>query len=85
MKKTIYMLPALALLMFAACSSEDAVTKDNTAQLNETPENAIGFNAYLSRTTTRAGWAGGLTTSTGDRNLQTEGFGVFAYYADGDL
>lgn len=83
MKKTIFMLPALALMLFAACSSEDAVTKDNTAQLNETPENAIGFDAYLNRTTTRAGKVGVLDNS----KLQAAdaGFGVFAYYADGDL
>lgn len=85
MKKTIYMLPALALLMLASCSGDDAITKDDTAQLNETPENAIGFDAYMNRATTRAGWAGGLTTSTGEHNLGTEGFGVFAYYANGDL
>ena len=90
MKKTICMLPALALLMFAACSSEDAVTKDNTAQLNETSENAIGFDAYLNRTTTRAGKPGILTTSnTTSPNISLQasdvGFGVFGYYANGDL
>ena len=88
MKKTIFMLPALALMLFAACSSEDAVTKDNTAQLNETPENAIGFNAYLKRTVTRAGAPGILVTSgatTGQVNLRDQGFGVFGYYANGDL
>lgn len=87
MKKTIFMLPALALMLFAACSSEDAVTKDNTAQLNELPENAIGFDAYLTRTTTRAGMPGILTTDGANStvSLKDKGFGVFGYYANGDL
>lgn len=81
MKKTIYMLPALALLMLASCSGDDAITKDDTAQLNETPENAIGFDAYMQRSTTRAGYKGSLDNGT----LPTPGFGVFGYYANGDL
>ena len=90
MRKTIFMLPALALMLFAACSSEDAVTTESKAQLNETPDNAIGFGAYINRTTTRAGKPGTLKTSganpaNNEINLQDVGFGVFAYYGDGDV
>ena len=81
MKKTIYILPALALMLFAACSSEDAVTTETKAQLNETPDNAIGFGAYLNRSVTRAGIGEDLDNT----KLGTNGFGVFAYYGDGDL
>ena len=89
MKKIIYMLPAFALMLFAACSSEDAVTTESKAQLNETPDNAIGFGAYINRTTTRAGAPGILTTNGTTPNVSLQnpdvGFGVFGYYADGDL
>lgn len=81
-KFTLFMLPAVALFLFVACSGENDLTAETpTAQQKETPSNAIGFDAYLNRTTTRAGWAGNL--ETGD--LQGSGFGVFAYYGDGDL
>lgn len=81
-KFTLFMLPAVALFLFVACSGENDLTAETpTAQQKETPSNAIGFDAYLNRTTTRAGWAGELNLT----NLQSTGFGVFAYYGDGDL
>lgn len=81
-KTLLFMLPAVALFLFVACSGENDLTAETpTAQQKETPSNAIGFDAYLNRTTTRAGWAGELNLT----NLQSTGFGVFAYYGDGDL
>lgn len=81
-KTLLFMLPAVALFLFVACSGENDLTAETpTAQQKETPSNAIGFDAYLNRTTTRAGWAGELNLT----NLRSTGFGVFAYYGDGDL
>ena len=80
--KKIYLFAALAA-MLAACSEND-LTKDTAVQQNA-EEGAVQFGAYVNRGTTRAGWAGTLTTSTGANNLQTEGFGVFGYYTNDEL
>ena len=77
--KKIYLFAALAT-MLAACSEND-LTKDTAVQQNA-EEGAVQFGAYVNRSTTRAGWAGTLTTSTGTNNLQTEGFGVFGFYTN---
>ena len=77
-------------MMFAACSNEvnqpkepaPQAVKGNTAVATQQP---VSFDAYINRATTRAGMTGALTTSTGTQNLQTEGFGVIAYYTDDDL
>jgi hypothetical protein len=68
--------------MLAACSENDLTQSSQTQENNE---QAVLFGAYVNRGTTRAGWAGTLTTSTGTKNLQTEGFGVFGYYTNDEL
>ena len=83
MKQKLFVLPVLAVL-FAACTSDELVVDEIQVQQTE-EDGIIAFDAYLTRTVTRAGYAGGLTTSEGTKNLRTEGFGVFAYYTDGSL
>lgn len=86
MKKKFLILPVLAAL-FAACTSDELVVVDNQTQQTE-EDGAIAFDAYLTRSVTRAGAPGILTTSNSTApnvSLQAKGFGVFAYYADGDL
>lgn len=81
MKKSFLILAAAAG-MFAACTNEDAVLDQPVAQQGQTP---VTFGAYVPRTTTRAGFAGEVTTDglkTTDGDLKTAGFGVFAYYTD---
>ena len=74
--KKIYLLAAAAAL-FAACSS-DKVSLD-TPQQPQLDNNAVGFDAYLQRTTTRAGYS---EKDMELADLQSEGFGVHAYYTD---
>lgn len=77
--KPYYCFAVAAMTMAAACSDvEDSMgSKDVDAQVQ--PQ-AIGFDAYVKRGTTRAGFQGELTSTT----IQgaTAGFGVMAYYTD---
>ncbi len=80
-KKTIFLATA-GMLALAACSKTGNLPDEPNVQ----PAEEVSFGAYLSRGTTKAGLAGTeLTTSGGTDNLQTEGFGVFGYYTDGEL
>lgn len=80
---------AAAALMFAACSSNDKL-EDATVQQQNLPDGAVGFDAYIQRGVTRAGWVGTVTggnTGLGERTddetkLGSHGFGVFGYYTD---
>ena len=74
--KKIYLLAASALLMLAACSSED-VAPSGVANTNSNAPMAVGFDTYTA-STTRSGEKDVMTTST----LQTTGFGVFAQQAE---
>lgn len=81
MKKKLLILPILAALL-VACTGDELVVIENSGQ--ETKEDgAIAFDAYLNRTVTRAGLVGGIELP----ELQSAGggFGVFAYYTDGDI
>ncbi len=80
-KKTIFLATA-GMLALAACSKTGNPNDEPMVQSAE----EVSFGAYLSRSTTKAGLAGTeLTSSDGTSNLQTEGFGVFGYYTDGEL
>jgi len=67
------MLVAALVLAVAACSGGDE-TATTGSDLQ-----AVGFGAYVNRTTTRGGATGTLDLDA----LKTEGFGVFAYYTNG--
>jgi hypothetical protein len=83
--KKLYLFAALAA-MLAACSENDLTAEKQVVQQNA-EENAVLFDAYVNRATTRAGVPGEVTT-TGlkqtDAALRTAGFGVFGYYTDGE-
>lgn len=66
-----------ATALLAACSSVDE-TDTPLADSQKTEPTAINFNAYVNRSTTRGGEKGTLDATA----LQTNGFGVFAYYTD---
>ena len=76
--KKIYLFAAAAA-MLTACSSEELANQEVAQQSAEAP---VAFSIYTPRTVTRAGEAGELTTKhVGHKDLS--GFGVFAYYTNG--
>jgi len=83
MKKSYLFIAAAAL--FAACSSDSLTVEKDSPQNPAAAEQAVNFDAYTSRGTTRAG---GLTPLGSTDDLKglgtTGGFGVFAYYTDGE-
>lgn len=92
MNKTIHyrhlLLFAAAMALgtsFTACSSDDAAAEGNTPTVAADID-AVSFDAYTQRATTRAGHTGAATTAelknTDDGHLGKAGFGVFAYYTD---
>ena len=86
MNKLLFVVVAMLL---ASCSEEvDSLNGGGTDTSGKTEVSVptpLSFSAYVNRAITRAGYKGELTTSTGTRNLQTEGFGVFGYYTDDKL
>jgi hypothetical protein len=72
--KKFYLIAASAAMLFAACSSDDATTSAPVAQ--NAPE-AVAFDTYVPNAT-RSGQTDVMTTT----QLQTVGFGVFAYQTD---
>ena len=83
-----YLLTALLAAMLVGCAgSDDGPTGPVTSGTSGTTADGrapVGFAAYLSRSVTRAG-VGGILTSDGTGStvsLQEQGFGVFAYYTD---
>ncbi len=87
MKKSYLILAAAALTLgLASCSNDESLAEAPKAVETSVDDGAIGFDAYVNRSTTRAGATGELTTSTASSpqiSLQAEGFGVFGYYGDG--
>lgn len=63
--------------MFAACSSDELAVNDQPQAQAE--DGVVSFDAYMQRTTTRAGLAENDIVIS---NLATGGFGVFGYYTD---
>ena len=88
--KKLYLFAALAA-MLAACSENDLTAEKQVVQQNA-EEGAVDFDVYVSRGTTRAGFDGALVTETTDGHnvglkaigASNGGFGVFAYYTDGE-
>ena len=85
MKK--YFILAAAALAFAACTNDEILPQAEVQQTVD--DGSIQFDAYLNRGTTRAGAPGTLTTAgtssnTKNVSLQTAGFGVLAYYNNGE-
>ena len=83
-----YLSTALLAAMLAGCAgSDDGLSGQSRSQPSGSGDGrtAVDFQAYLSRSTTRAG-AGGILTpdnaDAGNVSLQAQGFGVFAYYTD---
>ena len=82
--KKVFLFAACATMMFAACSSDDSLSADQS-QVAKLEKNAVGFDVYTQRSTTRAGWAGSVRTAdlkSTSTDLGKAGFGVFAFYTD---
>lgn len=78
MNKKVYLFAAVAAL-FAACSNNDGAESAEKAQAQQNAQQiAVGFDAYQGRALTRAGATALLDLTS----LQTNGFGVFAYYTN---
>ena len=78
MKNQIQLLAvAAAAAMFTACSNDDLLVPQNVEQA-QVQAGSVGFDAYLQRTKTRAGYIGEIQLD----QLKETGFGVFAYYTD---
>lgn len=87
MKKS-YLVMAAAAALFAACSSNDLVEEKAPQTTQPTAEEqAVGFDVYVNRGTTRAGANGPLSTTSIQQTSpatdhNTAGFGVFGYYCN---
>ena len=83
MKQKKYFILAAAALLMAACSENDIAEKQSPQVTAE--DGAVVFDVYTSRSTTRAGVPGEITTNglkTPGSELGDAGFGVFAYYTN---
>jgi hypothetical protein len=78
--KKLYLFAALAT-MLAACSENDLTAEKQVVQQNA-EEGAVEFSAYVNRGTTRAGKNGVIDNGT--LRASDAGFGVFAYYTNGE-
>lgn len=87
MKQKKFFILAAAAGLLAACSSDDLTAEKIIAEQTATGEVPVLFDTYVSRGTTRAGVPGEVTTASlansGGTHLAS-GFGVFAYYTDGE-
>lgn len=81
--KKIYLFAALTT-MFAACSSNESLDAGQEVVKESSSQDAsVGFDAYQSRSVTRAGLTGELTLDNLKKSKsEGGGFGVFGYYTD---
>ena len=79
MKKIFLMTAVATAMMLTACTnSDDSPEVNNPEGKAVLGKTAISFDAYTGRTVTRGGATGEIDATA----LQTNGFGVFAYYTD---
>ncbi len=87
MKKSYLILAAAAIgLTFASCSGDESLAESPKAVETTVDDGAVSFDAYVNRSVTRAGTPDEVTTTTlkyGGKHAAS-GFGVFAYYTDGE-
>lgn len=75
-QRILAMVMALSAVLLTGCVAGDDY--DLTGNERSEGDGQVRFGAYLHRTTSRAGYEGELNTGV----LQTEGFGVIAFYTD---
>jgi hypothetical protein len=78
------MMLAVITTMLTACNAGD----EQSAEEQPAEPQAISFSAYVNRGTTRGGTPGEVSTTSLQSTTgthYTSGFGVFAYYTDGQL
>lgn len=86
MKKIYLVLFTAAMATtFAACSKDDAATAITSyEEIVKAQPVPVTFGTYLNESaTTRAGYAGNITTDVLGDPAKANGFGVFAYYTNG--
>lgn len=80
--KKIYLFAAMAA-MLASCSSDDLTVEKQSQKTQQTDGQAVLFDAYAQRGTTRAGIAKDINTAQLQQPFTSGGgFGVFAYYTE---
>ncbi len=83
-KNKIFLTLAAAASLLVSCNVVDDMQKSNL----EKDDEAVRFGVYLNRgTDTKAGTGGELVTDVeaGKVDLKSAGFGVFGYYANGEM
>ena len=88
MKKRVFLYASVAALALAACNKSEVSAPQTTANAPK-GEAALDFGAYLGRGTATKSGVGGILDNDGSAglegaNLPEAGFGVFAYYNDGE-
>lgn len=73
---------AAAAALFAACSSDSLTTEKQSPQTQDAAEQAIVFDSYVNRGTTRAGVPGSINNASIQSGAHVLGFGVFGFYTD---
>ena len=83
--KKVYLFAGMAAMLLASCSSNDKLdlSPEGSPAAVTSAEQAVGFDAYTQRGTTRAGYAGDVDmTQLKKPKADKGGFGVFGYYTD---
>ena len=84
MRRKVYLFFGVAAMLLASCSSKDVLDSGQEV-VKELPSQdvAVGFEAYQSRSVTRAGLTGELNLANLKKSkAEGGGFGVFGYYTD---
>lgn len=84
MRRKNYLVVGVAALLLASCSSNDVLDSEQNAMKEPSSKDvAVGFEAYQSRSVTRAGLMGELNLDNLKKSkTDGGGFGVFGYYTD---
>lgn len=84
MRRKVYLFAGVAAMLLASCSSKDVLDSGQEVVKELSSQNvAVGFEAYQSRSVTRAGFTGELTLDNLKKSKsEGGGFGVFGYYTD---
>lgn len=84
MRRKNYLVVGVTALLLASCSSNDVLDSEQNAMKEPSSKDvAVGFEAYQSRSVTRAGLTGVLNLAKLKKSkAEKGGFGVFGYYTD---
>ena len=84
MTKKLLFAIAAAATMLVGCAKVIEPAQEMTGQQALDPE-AVNFGVYVNRIGTKAGYQGTLNSTSDLQAAAVDGFGVFAYYTNGEL